>query len=339
MRSGDTEAIARAVEGLAMDNNGINYARRMQEAAMIRGQAMPAAAGSPAVSASIGATERGMMGQPQAPANAMAPLFAAQLMQQQNAMAAQPQALPNIAPGLTQPAAAPAAGIGAPAPAPAASVAVTNLTPAQQARVNEAAAKKQAEADVARREELRDRERAQANVDKTLAKMADAYEKLRELGGMASEEDTLAESAPAYLASTRLGQEASKFAATKAQTQRDRVTALVRTLITDLKNASGMSAQELNSIKELELMLAASTNPTQSIEAVRAILQDTSDRYGTGAKIPFKTGKTEEAPRSRGAAGETPRQLAPQDQQALDWANANPRDPRAAQIKQRLGVR
>ena len=30
--------------------------------------------------------------------------------------------------------------------------------------------------------------------------------------------------------------------------------------------------------------------------------------------------------------------LAPADQQALDWANANPKDPRAAEIKQHLGV-
>ena len=31
------------------------------------------------------------------------------------------------------------------------------------------------------------------------------------------------------------------------------------------------------------------------------------------------------------------KQLAPQDQQALQWANSNPNDPRAAQIKKRLG--
>ena len=30
-------------------------------------------------------------------------------------------------------------------------------------------------------------------------------------------------------------------------------------------------------------------------------------------------------------------QLSPQDQEALNWANANPNDPRSAQIKQRLG--
>lgn len=31
--------------------------------------------------------------------------------------------------------------------------------------------------------------------------------------------------------------------------------------------------------------------------------------------------------------------LSPTDKQALDWANTNPKDPRAAQIKQRLGVK
>jgi len=31
--------------------------------------------------------------------------------------------------------------------------------------------------------------------------------------------------------------------------------------------------------------------------------------------------------------------LGPQDKQALEWANSNPKDPRAAQIKQRLGVK
>jgi hypothetical protein len=32
------------------------------------------------------------------------------------------------------------------------------------------------------------------------------------------------------------------------------------------------------------------------------------------------------------------KQISPVDQQALDWANANPKDPRSAQIKQRLGM-
>ncbi|NCV69107.1 MAG: hypothetical protein EBW55_00050, partial [Betaproteobacteria bacterium] len=44
----------------------------------------------------------------------------------------------------------------------------------------------------------------------------------------------------------------------------------------------------------------------------------------------------------RGGAGQPPapaaKQMSPEDKQALDWANSNPKDPRAAQIKARLGV-
>jgi hypothetical protein len=41
----------------------------------------------------------------------------------------------------------------------------------------------------------------------------------------------------------------------------------------------------------------------------------------------------------RAQRGATPaRNLTPQDQEALNWANSNPNDPRAAQIKQRLGA-
>lgn len=36
--------------------------------------------------------------------------------------------------------------------------------------------------------------------------------------------------------------------------------------------------------------------------------------------------------------GQFPSKLSPQDQQALDWAKANPDDPRAKQILQRLGI-
>jgi hypothetical protein len=42
-------------------------------------------------------------------------------------------------------------------------------------------------------------------------------------------------------------------------------------------------------------------------------------------------------PKRESAPGQTA--LSAQDQQALDWANANPRDPRAAEIKKRLGVK
>jgi hypothetical protein len=52
-------------------------------------------------------------------------------------------------------------------------------------------------------------------------------------------------------------------------------------------------------------------------------------------EAPVYTPKKKEA---EAPAAPTARTFAPQDQAALDWASKNPNDPRAAQIKQRLGV-
>lgn len=58
---------------------------------------------------------------------------------------------------------------------------------------------------------------------------------------------------------------------------------------------------------------------------------------------PMDTSRYEAQPaavgNSSGGAQTTPRPVTAQDAAALSWANANPNDPRAAAIKQRLGVR
>jgi len=135
-------------------------------------------------------------------------------------------------------------------------------------------------------------------VNTTLSKMAQAYDRLEEVGGIPSEARGLKQNIPAYLGGTFVGQEVSKAAGTKAQTQRNELVSLARTLLTDIKNSTGMSAQEMNSNVELQQMLAAVSNPTQSIESVRAIIQNLSQRYGLGQEIKFKT-----APEARAESG------------------------------------
>lgn len=61
--------------------------------------------------------------------------------------------------------------------------------------------------------------------------------------------------------------------------------------------------------------------------------KDFETKLTPAAKTEFQRIRGEEQPTKA-----APRALAPADQQALDWANANPKDPRAAQIKQRLGL-
>jgi len=135
-------------------------------------------------------------------------------------------------------------------------------------------------------------------VNTTLSKMAQAYDRLEEAGGIPSEAKGVKQNIPAYLGGTFVGQELGKAAGTKAQSQRNELVSLARTLITDIKNSTGMSAQEMNSNVELQQMLAAVSNPTQSIESVRAIIQNLSQRYGLGQEIKFKT-----APEARAESG------------------------------------
>jgi len=80
VQSGNPETIARAIESLAGDNKGINAGRRMQEANIARGTAMPGSRAVPAFAAAGAPTFMGgpeimppinMMAPPAAPVNAM----------------------------------------------------------------------------------------------------------------------------------------------------------------------------------------------------------------------------------------------------------------------------
>ena len=81
VQSGNTEEIAKAIEGLAGDNKGVNAGRRMQEANIARGTTMPGSAAVPAFAAAGAPTFMGgpqiqppinmMAAPPMPPANAM----------------------------------------------------------------------------------------------------------------------------------------------------------------------------------------------------------------------------------------------------------------------------
>lgn len=67
--------------------------------------------------------------------------------------------------------------------------------------------------------------------------------------------------------------------------------------------------------------------PIEQWIATSPVAKSIAERAG----LPIGTQAPAAAPAAPAAA------LSPQDQQALDWANQNPTDPRAAQIRQRLG--
>jgi len=72
-------------------------------------------------------------------------------------------------------------------------------------------------------------------------------------------------------------------------------------------------------------------------EKVGAYNEDVQSAESRGVKFPYNP-VIKLPERKKPAETEPGRNLTPQDQDALNWANSNPNDPRAAQIKQRLGA-
>jgi hypothetical protein len=151
----------------------------------------------------------------------------------------------------------------------------------------------------------RKKQEGRTNVNTTLGKMFAAYERLNEMGGIPSETRGTGGNIAAYAAGTAPGQAVGQALGTRAQSVRNELQSLARTLITDIKNSTGMSAQEMNSNVELQQMLAAVSSPTQSIESVRAIIQNLSERYGLGQTFapPAPAQAPAAAPATRPAEG------------------------------------
>lgn len=81
-----------------------------------------------------------------------------------------------------------------------------------------------------------------------------------------------------------VGQVAGRVAGTEAQTQRDIIASARNQLFAAVKNATGLSAQNLNSNVEFTTWLNSLTDPSKSIEANREILANMEKFIGSGGK-------------------------------------------------------
>lgn len=172
------------------------------------------------------------------------------------------------------------------------------------------------------------KEAAQNNAATTIAQLRQSYARLDELGGITSTENRAGTNISARMGASSVGQTVGSFLGTKTQAERDKIEQTRPLLMTTIMQALGLTAKQLDSNAELKLWLSSATDPTKSLEANREAL-DNLERMLTGE------GKGAGAGAKPPAGGG----LSSADKQALDWANSNPKDPRAAKIKQRLGVK
>jgi len=166
-------------------------------------------------------------------------------------------------------------------------------TPAEAAAKTRAT--KRAEIEVEREKALP----AKQQVSKIISKIRDAYTNLNNAEAIPSSKRGAAANVWDYLSVSAPGREIQRAFGTETSKSLTDITASRKLLATAIKNATGMSAQEMNSNVELQLMLDALTDPTQGYESALSVLGTLEDLYGTpknttaarpGAKKVVRTG-------------------------------------------------
>ncbi len=155
------------------------------------------------------------------------------------------------------------------------------------------------------------------NFDTLIGNLRDNYNQLGAMGGITSTDKGPLSNVIAGTSSSGVGQAAGRLFGTQAQSVRNTIAQSRPLLLNAIKEATGMSAKQMDSNAELKMYLAAATDPTLDLQTNLNALNQLESLYG-----------------KKGGAKE----MTAQDQQALQWANSNPNDPRAKAIKQKLGV-
>ena len=117
-----------------------------------------------------------------------------------------------------------------------------------------------------------------------VSNLRDMYSQLNEGGGIVNSEKGALSNIPARLSATGVGQFSGQLVGTKNQKLRDTVEQQRPLLLNAIKNATGMSAKQMDSNAEMRLYLSAATDPTKDIAANMEALDNLEKLYGQSAK-------------------------------------------------------
>jgi hypothetical protein len=118
-----------------------------------------------------------------------------------------------------------------------------------------------------------------------------SYTALEKGGGITSTGQGTLANIGAAAGSSRIGQAIGGALGTENQRQRQEIEQTRPLLLNLIKEATGMSAQQMNSNAEMQLYLQAATDPKLSVEANRSALANLDKMFGLGlAKRPEEGG-------------------------------------------------
>lgn len=145
-------------------------------------------------------------------------------------------------------------------------------------------------------ETARLKEEGQKTVNTVLSTLNRQYQGLVNEGGITDTSKSAISNLRTSATTNVAGQAISGAVGTKAQQYRDSIEQTRPLLLNAIKNATGMSAQQLNSNVELQTYLRAATDPKLSIQANVEAMNNISKLFGLGEEFkiepPAKKGKS-----------------------------------------------
>ena len=136
----------------------------------------------------------------------------------------------------------------------------------------------------AAQEKVEQKAEAKTQLTDIVSDLATKYKNLRDMGAIVSSTDSGlgVGNVGARLSASGFGQAVGGAFGTKAQTERESIEQTRPLLLNLIKNATGMSAQQMNSNAEMQLYLNAATNPKLSYEANMEALRPLDKLVGIG---------------------------------------------------------
>ena len=139
-------------------------------------------------------------------------------------------------------------------------------------------------------------------VNNLVLQLKDNYDALSKSGGITNPDKPILDNIGAGIGSSGIGQGFGKFFGTKNQSSRNTIAQQRPLLLNAIKQATGMSAKQMDSNAELKMYLSAATDPTLDIKANLSALDMIDKLYGSGQGI----GAPANAPASATSAPSAP---------------------------------
>jgi hypothetical protein len=128
-------------------------------------------------------------------------------------------------------------------------------------------------------------EEGKSQLANDLDNLRSSFTELDRLRAIPSTERNVVSNLMSATAASGVGQAMGRAGGSPEQVERDVINSARQRLVSSIKNATGMSAGQLNSNFELQNMLATVTDPNSSYEAVQDQLNTLSQKFGTGEAI------------------------------------------------------